>query len=259
MADIGKVSPDIRFALGLRRAIGRMTEKWQPLFLLFSEKTMNRDNRRPIRQMLIPSIIVALVAAYFFYYIAALWLSNSERRLGSQRWAMLRDEGQVKAGNERGPHFVRQWKEAKTLDEQDRLWRKWTGNSLPGERRLQNIGASDPSAPEMQLRPTAEELPRLKEQGWETAEGEPLPLTPIGVSRVLHDRQKRALDAWQARLRRRRSQLPIAPILGAILGFAVVWAVHAAGGSIPWLRCRRFTHGLSEGQQEDDVERPVEP
>ncbi len=228
------------------------------MFLLFSEKTMNRDNRRPIRQILIPSIIVALIVAYFFYYIAALWLRNSELRLGSQRWAMLRDEGQIKAGDERGPHFVRQWNQAQTLDEQDRLWRKWTGNSLADEPRLQNIAANDPNASGIRLRPTAEELSRLKEQGWETAEGKPLPLTPAGVGRVLHDREKRALDAWQARLRRRRKLLPIAPILGAIFAFAGVWAVRSAGESVPWLRCRWITCDCRREQQDGGVEKPVE-
>ena len=182
-----------------------------------------------MQRMLIPSIIVALIMAYFAYYIAALWLSNSEHRLGSELRAMLRAEGQIKAGGERGPYFVREWQKAKTLDEQDRLWRRWTGSSLLSEPSSQNVGAGDPNAPEMQLRPIAKELPRLKEQRWETAEGKPLPLTPMGVSRVLHDREKRELEVWQARLRRRRRQLPIAPILGAIFGFGAVWAVYTTG------------------------------
>ena len=98
--------------------------------------------------------------------------------------------------------LMEKWKKAKTFDEQDFLWITWTGEGLPREPWWQDedrLRPDEPNGPKwmresIRLSPTADELPRLKKLGWETAKGEPLPLTPRGIWEIEHLREIKDLE-----------------------------------------------------------------
>jgi hypothetical protein len=144
--------------------------------------------------------------------------------------------------------LIDDWKKAKTFEEQDALWVEWTGERLPTEsflrwqeeNRLQGIGLS-PTAEGpprnhfwendpvvlgrgIVLIPTPEEVPRLKEQGWVTVTGEPLPLTPAGVWLI---RTERSIRAYEAAVSAGKIEQVIITLFGTGLGFGVMWALYA--------------------------------
>lgn len=171
---------------------------------------MNWD-RRLKRITLILSIVGALIGAGFYYYLLTVELRFYEKALERERRAKLVDND--------GSYLIREWKKTDTRHEQINLWKRWTGSSL-------NLRPYEPNKPQQtfeQLNLTGEEQ-QLKAQGWIATTGEPLPLTPMGVRNIRHNRTVKGVEE---KIQRQRKQLPKALVLGSLIGFSVLWAFYA--------------------------------
>jgi hypothetical protein len=169
---------------------------------------------------------------------------------------LLAKERRAEFGDVSNWLLINEWKMATTLDEQDALWVKWTGftfTETPHWRPFEHtIEPNDPNKPAvvgyLLPRPTTEELPQLKKQGWVTAKGEPLPLTPEGVWLLKHDREIKDLEQTVSE---DQIGLLIIPIFAAGIGFALAFALYVAirGGVVPLLVW--ITRGFREDGSKD--------
>lgn len=204
------------------------------------------------RITLIVSIVGAVVGAGLLFYHSARTLKESERTLARVRGWQFDERAQLALADE--------WAEAKTFDEQNVLWRSWTGQSLPTEPWWKGLKPHDPNMWEppgaIELGPGLEKLPLLKKQGWETAKGEPLPYTPMGIWHIQHNKDIEAYKTW---VKQDQVKVGGATVLGAVLGFGLVWAVYAVTrwavfGVTRWTVWPLLiwiTRGFKEDKQED--------
>lgn len=92
-----------------------------------------------------------------------------------------------------------------------------------------------------------ERIARLKEQGWQTANGEVLPYTPENVSSRIYDmnawhRRERAEENMKIRLQYR----PLGIVAGAVVSFIGVWLVYIILERIVSWLARGFHSGHTE-------------
>ena len=179
------------------------------------------------------SIVGAVLAAGFFCYDAERVLSHNANILARERRNEFSELDESRLINE--------WKQAKMDTEQNELWLKWTGSKLSemplrlqAIAELQQRGVSLGPETSAWLQKKANGLDRLllKTQGWLTANGEPLPVTPENV--WLYQRHIRIKDleetVWQNTIK-----IPVATAVGAIIGFFGVWVLYAVTkkGALP--------------------------
>jgi len=203
------------------------------------------------RITLVLSIVGAVAGAVLFLYDSARVLKHNKSILEGRRGSEFTEmAGQV---------LIVLWKQAETFADQNTQWITWTGESLPTEPWWQNeslLEPDDPNGPKwmresIRLTPTAEELVRLKEQGWETAEGEPLPYTPMGVWYIKRDR---VIKDFEETVRTDQIHLAIAVPFGAGLGFGAVWGFYAVTRRGAWPLLIWIRRGFGEDKQKDGQE-----
>jgi hypothetical protein len=145
-----------------------------------------------------------------------------------------------------GQALIDKWRNA-SLAEQELLWLEWTGRTLDSEY-WQNHTPLQPGEPMdfgsvRGLRPTAEELPQLKERGWITPRLEPLPLTPKGVWQIQHSRM---ISRLVYRIQEGQVEVVISTVVTSLLGFGLVWGVYAATRWVVWPVHAWISRGLLE-------------
>jgi hypothetical protein len=189
------------------------------------------------------SMVCAVSAAAFCHYSAERALRRNERAL--RRELFVRFDESVD-----GRSLIDEWKQAKTVEEQRRLWKEWTQLKLD-EEPWWFSATSERMRPEVEfgeLMKRTEELERLKSDGWQTMDGGPLHLTPEQVWYFLHSRRIRKLRDLvdSSRLR-----FWVASPVGGLVGFYGVWIVYVAASLIVWPALGRIAPGFRKEKHKD--------
>lgn len=218
-------------------------------------------NRGLKRITLVLSIIGAIIAAHLGWRDGVRVLNHNE--------GVLTREREREFSEYAGSLLIDEWKEAKTSDEQNHLWIRWTGSPLiPPGFRIEDVGESTRrtfedirSGTSQEQKPKAhnrlsgllediiQERERLREQGWVIAKGDPLPKTPERVWNLKHRRRIKDLED---RVRQNQTDWPIGVTFAGILGFGVVWSVYGATKWAAWPVFRWATLGFREDKQKGE-------
>ncbi len=182
------------------------------------------------------SIVCAFSAAAFCHYSAERVLRRNERALQVEHAASF-DE------SVHGRLLIDEWKRAKTVEEQQCLWREWTQLNLDEEPWwFSPTHEGDyPVVELLKFLKKPGELERLKSDGWQTIDGRSLHLTPEQVWYFMHYREisklKNLVDSSWLRFR-------VASPVGTLFGFCGIWIVYAAANWIAWPALKRIAPGF---------------
>jgi len=196
---------------------------------------MNQKTRLKLVTFVL-SMICAASGAVLCHYSAEGSLRHNERAVLVERTVRF-DEAVD------GRLLIDQWKRTKTAEEQRRLWGEWTQLKL-GEESWWFSTMSEDTRPVfeiLKLLKKPEELEKLKSEGWQTLDGEPLHLTPEQVWSFVHRRKIRKLKklADSSRVR-----FWTASPVGTVFGFCSIWMVYAAANWIVWPGLKRIAPGF---------------
>lgn len=193
------------------------------------------------------SIVCAVWAGISCYqYYAGVLRDNQEIAIASRN--NFPDEIALRNTYSRldGLLLIYEWKQAKTLEEQQHLWKEWTGMDLS------TWWTDDPRA-DLAIQ---KELEKLKEQGWHTIDGHQLSETP---EEIWWKKQKLNVLSQAKRLSESESQISMdkwrvlfALPIGAFIGFCSVWAVFAAVKWGAWPMYKWISLGFREDKQKDE-------
>ena len=200
------------------------------------------------------SIIGAIIGAGLFFYKAKTNLSYWEKRLREDR---LEKYGDL---NER--QWIDYWNDPvvpghineSLVERQRRTLESWMKEKprpifiIPDE--LNATEAEQYKA--MLIKQREEKLESLKEQGWQTTNGEAMPITPEEVWNIYH---QSSIATSEMGVDFCLSRIPIETTKGALLGLCTVWIVHGVIIGLVWPVVIWITHGFREEKQKDEQKR----
>lgn len=202
------------------------------------------------RITLILSIVGAMVGAVLFFYKAKANLNYWEEKLREERFEKYDDEA--------GRGWINFWKNPigpglinKSLVERQRITLElWMKNKLepifliPDE--LDAIEAKQYK--DMLIKRREAQLEFLKERGWQTADGEAMPITPKGVWNYYHIS---SIETSEMMVDFFLSRIPIETTKGALLGFCAIWVFYAVMRCGAWPLYRWISIGFRGDKKKD--------
>jgi hypothetical protein len=230
------------------------------------------------RIALIWATLAAIVGAFVGFKIAAEEVAKELEHAQSMLQTFEKGNGVSEW------YLLDGWKERTSVEAQEWLWKFWTGEDLeesfkrsavseekfrkkypswtPTEKSLFDTARLVEQSKALEISPaytwtmSQESRERLKEQGWQTVNGEVLPYTPDMVSRIDHNRSLK--EARYEVLTIQFIYRPLGIVVGGVVGFCVAWLVYLilerlvlfGAWLILWVN-RGFHDAVTEQKSED--------